>query len=77
MRFARLPMTRGNPTCVEVQTHWHLVSTDDKMILRDVQRAIPKRVGCKVVGAKRIGAVYLPQPETVASLIDQVVTNTY
>jgi pimeloyl-ACP methyl ester carboxylesterase len=56
---------------------WYLVSTDDKMIPPDGQRAMSKRAGSKVVEAKANHAVYVSQPDDVASLIEQAATNTH
>src|SRR6185503_17541413 len=48
---------------------WYLVSTDDKMIPPDAQRAMSKRAGSAVVEAKGSHAVYVSQPQAVADLI--------
>jgi pimeloyl-ACP methyl ester carboxylesterase len=48
---------------------WYLVSTDDRMIPPDAQRAMSKRAGSTVVEAKGSHAVYVSQPRTVADLI--------
>lgn len=50
---------------------WYLVATDDKMIPPDAQRAMSKRAGSTVVEVKGSHAVYVSQPEAVASLIDK------
>jgi len=50
---------------------WYLVSTNDKMIPPDAQRAISKRTGAKVVEIKGSHAVYVSQPQAVADLIEQ------
>jgi pimeloyl-ACP methyl ester carboxylesterase len=50
---------------------WYLVSTDDKMIPPDAQRAMSKRAGSQVVEVKGSHAVYVSQPRAVASLIEQ------
>ncbi|HWO30042.1 MAG TPA: alpha/beta hydrolase [Candidatus Acidoferrum sp.] len=50
---------------------WYLVSTEDKMIPPDAQRAMSKRAGSKVVEAKGSHAIYVSQPRAVASLIEQ------
>jgi pimeloyl-ACP methyl ester carboxylesterase len=50
---------------------WYLVSTDDRMIPPDAQRAMSKRAGSKVVEVKGSHAVYVSQPQAVASLIEQ------
>src|SRR5437016_2198290 len=48
---------------------WYLVSTEDKMIPPDAQRAMSKRVGSTVVEVKGSHAVYVSQPQAVANLI--------
>src|SRR6059036_3687832 len=48
---------------------WYLVSTDDKMIPPDAQRAMSKRAGSTVVEAKGSHAVYVSQPQAVAAII--------
>ena len=48
---------------------WHLISTDDKMIPPDAQRAMSKRAASTVVEAKGSHAVYVSQPRVVADLI--------
>jgi len=48
---------------------WYLVSTDDKMIPPDAQRAMSKRAGATVVEVPGSHAVYVSQPKAVASLI--------
>ena len=50
---------------------WYLVSTEDKMIPPDAQRAMSKRAGSKVVETKGSHAVYVSQAEVVASLIEE------
>jgi len=53
---------------------WYLVATEDKMIPPDAQRAMSKRAGSTVVEVKGSHAVYVSQPEAVASLIEQAAT---
>lgn len=48
---------------------WYLMSTDDKVIPPDAQRAMSKRAGSKTVKVKGSHAVYVSQPEAVADLI--------
>ena len=48
---------------------WYLVSTDDKMIPPDAQRAMSKRAGSTVVEVKGSHAVYVSQPRAVADII--------
>jgi pimeloyl-ACP methyl ester carboxylesterase len=50
---------------------WYLVSTEDKMIPPDAQRAMSKRAGAKVVEVQGSHAVYVSKPEEVAALIEQ------
>jgi pimeloyl-ACP methyl ester carboxylesterase len=50
---------------------WYLVSTEDKMIPPDAQRAMSKRAGATVVEVKASHAVYVSQPDAVASFIEQ------
>jgi pimeloyl-ACP methyl ester carboxylesterase len=50
---------------------WYLVTTDDKMIPADAQRAMSKRAGSTVVEVKGSHAVYVSQPQAVASLIEK------
>jgi len=49
---------------------WYLVSTDDKMIPPDAQRAMSKRAGSTVVEVKGSHSVYVSQPQAVASPIE-------
>jgi pimeloyl-ACP methyl ester carboxylesterase len=55
---------RSNP-------RWYLVSTEDRMIPPHAQRAMSRRAGSKVVEVKGSHAVYVSQPDAVASLIEQ------
>lgn len=50
---------------------WSLVSTEDRMIPPDAQRAMSKRANSTVVEVKGSHAVYVSQPQAVASLIEQ------
>jgi pimeloyl-ACP methyl ester carboxylesterase len=50
---------------------WYLVSTEDKMIPPDAQRAMSKRAGSTVVEVKGSHAVYVSQPQAVASFIEK------
>jgi pimeloyl-ACP methyl ester carboxylesterase len=50
---------------------WYLVSTEDKMIPPDAQRAMSKRAGSTVVEVRGSHAVYVSQPRAVALLIEQ------
>jgi pimeloyl-ACP methyl ester carboxylesterase len=49
---------------------WYLVSTEDKMIPPDAQRAMSKRAGSSVVEVKGSHSVYVSQPRAVASIIE-------
>jgi pimeloyl-ACP methyl ester carboxylesterase len=53
---------------------WYLVSTEDKMIPPDAQRAMSKRAGSTVVEVKGSHAVYVSQPQAVADLIEKAAT---
>src|SRR4051794_9142915 len=48
---------------------WYLVSTEDRMIPPDAQRAMSKRAGSTVTEVKGSHAVYVSQPKAVATLI--------
>jgi pimeloyl-ACP methyl ester carboxylesterase len=50
---------------------WYLVTTDDKMIPPDAQRAMSRRAGATVTEVKGSHAVYVSQPKAVASLIEE------
>ncbi|MFI5349044.1 MAG: alpha/beta hydrolase [Elusimicrobiota bacterium] len=50
---------------------WYLVSTEDKMIPPDAQRAMSKRAGSTVVEVKGSHAVYVSQPQAVAAVIEK------
>jgi pimeloyl-ACP methyl ester carboxylesterase len=50
---------------------WYLVSTEDKMIPPDAQRAMSKRAGSTAVEVKGSHAVYVSQPQAVAHLIEK------
>src|SRR6478672_12016065 len=50
---------------------WYLVSTEDRMIPPDAQRAMSKRAGSTVVEVRGSHAVYVSQPGAVAHLIEQ------
>ena len=50
---------------------WYLVATEDKMIPPDAQRAMSKRAGSTVVEVKGSHAVYVSQPQAVASIIEK------
>ena len=48
---------------------WYLVSTEDRMIPPDAQRAMSKRAGSTVAEVKGSHAVYVSQPDAVAAII--------
>src|SRR3977135_133707 len=50
---------------------WYLVTTEDKMIPPDAQRAMSKRAGSTVVEVKGSHAIYVSQPSAVAKLIEE------
>ena len=50
---------------------WYLVSTEDRMIPPDAQRAMSKRAGSTVVEAKGSHSIYVSQPKVVADLIEK------
>jgi pimeloyl-ACP methyl ester carboxylesterase len=49
---------------------WYLVSTEDKMIPPNAQRAMSKRAGATVVEVKGSHSVYVSQPQAVAAIIE-------
>jgi pimeloyl-ACP methyl ester carboxylesterase len=50
---------------------WYLVATDDKMIPPPAQRLMSQRAGSKVVEVAGSHAVYISQPDAVATLIKE------
>ena len=52
---------------------WYLVATDDKMIPPPAQRFMSKRAGSTVVEVAGSHAIYVSQPNVVASLIEEAV----
>ena len=54
---------------------WYLVATEDRMIPPGAQRAMSKRAGAFVVEVKGSHAVYVSQPEAIASIIEQAAKN--
>lgn len=59
-----LPAWKSKPS-------WYMVTTDDKMIPPDAQRAMSKRAGATVVEVKSSHSVFVSQPQAVAHLIEQ------
>lgn len=53
---------------------WYLVSTDDKMIPPDAQRAMSKRAVARTSEVRGSHAVYVSKPEAVAALINAAAT---
>ena len=53
---------------------WYLVSTEDRMIPPDAQRAMAKRAGSIVDEVKGSHAVYVSQPQAVAAIIAKAAT---
>jgi pimeloyl-ACP methyl ester carboxylesterase len=53
---------------------WFLITTEDKMIPPDAQRAMSKRAGSTVVEVKSSHSVFLSHPQAVAHLIEQAAT---
>src|SRR5579871_5469222 len=53
---------------------WYLITTEDKMIPPDAQRAMSKRAGSTLVEVKSSHSVFLSHPQAVAHLIDQAAT---
>jgi pimeloyl-ACP methyl ester carboxylesterase len=54
---------------------WYLVTTEDRMIPPDAQRAMSKRAGATVTEVKGSHAVYVSQPKAVATLIAKAATS--
>ena len=50
---------------------WYLLATEDKMIPPPAQRQMAQRAGATIVEATGSHAIYVSQPEAVASLIKQ------
>jgi pimeloyl-ACP methyl ester carboxylesterase len=50
---------------------WYLLTTDDKMIPPAAQRLMAKRAGATVVEVKASHAVFVSQPQAVASVIEK------
>jgi pimeloyl-ACP methyl ester carboxylesterase len=53
---------------------WYLVTTEDKMIPPDAQRAMSKRAGATVVETRGSHAIYESKPAAVAALIEKAAT---
>jgi pimeloyl-ACP methyl ester carboxylesterase len=50
---------------------WYLLTTEDHMIAPELQRFMSKRAGSKVVEIKGSHAIYVSQPQAVATLIEK------
>jgi pimeloyl-ACP methyl ester carboxylesterase len=50
---------------------WYMVTTEDRMIPPDAQRAMSKRAGSTVTEVKASHSVYVSQPQSVANLVEQ------
>jgi pimeloyl-ACP methyl ester carboxylesterase len=50
---------------------WFLITTEDKMIPPNAQRAMSKRAGSTVIEVKSSHSVFLSHPQAVAQLIEQ------
>jgi pimeloyl-ACP methyl ester carboxylesterase len=55
---------------------WYLVATADRMIPPDAQRAMSRRAGSTVVEVEGSHAIYVSQPQAVASLIEKAALGT-
>jgi len=60
-----------NQAAWKTKPSWYLVSTEDRMIPPDAQRAMSKRAGSTVVEVKGSHSVYVSQPQAVASIIEK------
>src|SRR6266851_1146317 len=65
---------KGESPASRTKPSWYLVSTEDKMIPPDAQRAMSKRAGSTVVEVKGSHALYVSQPQAVAHLIEKAAT---
>jgi len=54
---------------------WYLVTTDDKMIPPAAQRLMAKRASATVVEVKGSHAIFVSQPQAVASLVEKAATS--
>jgi pimeloyl-ACP methyl ester carboxylesterase len=50
---------------------WYLLTTEDRMVPPDAQRAMAKRAGAEITELKASHSVYVSQPEAVASIIEK------
>ena len=59
----------------KVKPSRYLVTSDDKMIPPDAQRAMSKQAGSTVIEEKGSPAIYVSQPEAAAKLIEMAAEN--
>ena len=64
--------TIGEPAW-RTKPSWYLLTTDDKMIPAAAQRLMAKRANATVVEVKASHAIFVSQPQAVASLIEKAV----
>jgi pimeloyl-ACP methyl ester carboxylesterase len=62
--------TIGEPAW-RTKPSWYLLTTDDKMIPAAAQRLMAKRAGATVVEVKGSHAIFVSQPQAVASVIEK------
>ncbi len=58
------------------RTGMEMLTTEDKMIPPDAQRAMSKRAGATLVEVEGSHAVYVSQPQAVAALIETAAKGT-
>ena len=56
---------------------WYLVTTDDKMIPPEAQRAMSRRAGATVTEVRASHAVYVSKPDAVVALIKKAAKGVY
>ena len=62
--------TISEPAC-RTKPSWYLLTMDDQMIPAAAQRLMSQRAGATVVEVKGSHAIYVSQPQAVASLIEK------
>jgi pimeloyl-ACP methyl ester carboxylesterase len=60
-----------NEAAWRAKPSWYLLTTEDRMIPPDAQRAMSKRAGSTVAEVKGSHAIYVSQPGAVAKLIEE------
>jgi pimeloyl-ACP methyl ester carboxylesterase len=76
MADAQVPWGLGAPNGTisepawKTKPSWYLLTTEDKMIPPDAQRAMSKRAGASVVEVEGSHAIYVSKPQAVAALIE-------